>query len=258
MSRTETGRNGDDDPKTLSQAIAADLRAAILGGDLAPGERILQEDLAAKYGTSRIPVREALRILQIDGLIVFVPNSGAWVASFNIAECVEIYMIRERLEPLALAQSMKRMPPEAVTELDRLAEATASSKDMEQLLRLDRAFHLFSYSFAEMPELLRMIERYWDNTQHIRRRHMEHLDDREHWLLYVEHRLLVEAVRNGRDDEAGAILGLHIRKTRLGLEQRYLSGAEGPGVAEMPSPTTDPAHPGRFFDPAKLYPIGES
>lgn len=247
----------DEDPKTMSQAIAADIRRAIIGGDLAPGQRILQEDLAAQYGTSRIPVREALRILQIDGLIVFVPNSGAWVASLDIAECVEIYMIRERLEPLALGESMTNMPSSAIADLDRLTEATAASKDMEQLLRLDRDFHLFSYSFAAMPELLRMIERYWDNTQHFRRSYMSRLEPRDHWLLYVEHRLLVEAIRNRHRDEAENLLAAHIRKTRLGLQERHAVGGGGHGgrAGRVAQPANAVDRPGRLFDPSKLYPM---
>ena len=234
----------------MSQAIAADIRTAILSGALAPGRRILQEELAERHGTSRIPVREALRILQADGLIVFVPNSGAWVASLNIAECVEVYMIRERLEPLALGESMRNMPPSAVADLDRMAEDVALSRDMEQLLRLDRAFHLFACSFAEMPELLRTIRRYWDSTQHFRRSYMLELDEREHWLLYVEHRLLVEAIRQGNRDEAESILAAHIRKTRHGLQERHADPERAPRPAGEGR-----RRAGRFFDPAKRYPM---
>ena len=89
-----------------SHRIADTLRTAILGGSYLPGERIRQEDVAARSGASRIPVREALRMLDSEGLVTLVANSGAWVTKLTLSECVETYLIRERLEPLLLRTSM--------------------------------------------------------------------------------------------------------------------------------------------------------
>ena len=72
------------------------IRDLILSGELVPGSRISQESLAARFGTSRIPVRDALNRLESDGLVVLKPNSGAWVAKLDLNECIEIYKIRER------------------------------------------------------------------------------------------------------------------------------------------------------------------
>jgi DNA-binding GntR family transcriptional regulator len=83
-----------------SQRITDALRTEILDGGYQPGQRIKQEDIAARLGASRIPVREALRMLQAEGLVTLVANSGAWVARLSLAECAELYQIRERLEPL--------------------------------------------------------------------------------------------------------------------------------------------------------------
>src|SRR5271169_1709802 len=89
-----------------SHRIAESLRTAILDGSYRPGERIRQEDVAARSGASRIPVREALRMLAAEGLVTLVANSGAWVTRLTMAECVELYQVRERLEPLLLRASM--------------------------------------------------------------------------------------------------------------------------------------------------------
>ena len=96
-------------PTVASHRVAAHLRAEIIGGKLSPGERIMQEELAARFGSSRLPVREALRILESEGLVTLRPNSGAWVAKIDRQECLDIYKIRECVEPLAVAESMPNL-----------------------------------------------------------------------------------------------------------------------------------------------------
>jgi DNA-binding GntR family transcriptional regulator len=85
-----------------SYRIAASLKEEILTGKFPPGTRIRQEDIAEKYGASRSPVREALRMLDADGLVTLVANTGAWISRLSLAECEEMYQIRERVEPLLL------------------------------------------------------------------------------------------------------------------------------------------------------------
>src|SRR6476659_6159148 len=100
-----------------SQRIAGELSQRILGGDLAPGTRIRQEQIAEEFGVSRLPIREALRILESHGLVTLVASSGAWVSSMNLAECQETYLIRERIEPLALGQALDNV---SIETMDRL------------------------------------------------------------------------------------------------------------------------------------------
>ena len=85
--------------------IVSELRDEILDGRLRPGERIHQEAVAERFGTSRLPVREALRQLQHEGLVVVLPNAGARVVRLDQAELGEVYLLRERLEPLAIERS---------------------------------------------------------------------------------------------------------------------------------------------------------
>jgi DNA-binding transcriptional regulator YhcF (GntR family) len=103
-----------------SHRIADDLRTAILNGSYLPGERIRQEDIAARSGASRIPVREALRMLDAEGLVTLVANSGAWVTRLTLDECVETYLIRERLEPFLLRRSMPGLSDAAIERLGML------------------------------------------------------------------------------------------------------------------------------------------
>ena len=115
MTMTESLRDGN-----AAQRIADSLRESILGGELSPGDRIVQEDLSARYGGSRIPVREALRQLESDGLVRLVANTGAWVASLTLAECSEVYQTRERLEPLLLRFSAEHLTQEKLARLFKI------------------------------------------------------------------------------------------------------------------------------------------
>ena len=103
-----------------STRIADALRAAILDGRYRPGERIRQEEVAARSGVSRIPVREALRMLAAEGLVTLVANTGAWVAKLSLDECVETYLIRERLEPMLLRASLPNLDEAAIGRLELL------------------------------------------------------------------------------------------------------------------------------------------
>ncbi|HTR91524.1 MAG TPA: GntR family transcriptional regulator [Trebonia sp.] len=105
---------GPDGHGGASSRIADALRTAILDGSYRPGERIRQEEVAARSGASRMPVREALRVLQAEGLVILVANSGAWVAKLTLAECAELYQIRERLEPLLLRASLPSLDADLV------------------------------------------------------------------------------------------------------------------------------------------------
>ncbi|MFB2551862.1 GntR family transcriptional regulator [Ensifer soli] len=221
--KKETATEGEmpEGEAALSRGRVVDaLREAILGGRLAPGSRLRQEELAETYGISRIPVREALHQLESEGLVVLKPNSGAWIARLDQAECVEIYKIRERLEPLAILESAARMPAEVTARLRALAARIAATKDIEEFLALDRDFHLLSYSAAAMPRLLTIIETYWNSTQHYRRAFTLGVDATGMTTVHHEHALIVEALERRDGEQAGMILKGHIRRTRLELQAR--------------------------------------
>lgn len=202
-----------------TERVTEGIRALILSGELAPGSRIGQEELATRFAVSRIPVRGALSRLESDGLVVLKPSSGAWVAKVDLAECLEIYMIRERLEPLALSQSVPNMSDATIEMLDSLVGEMAGSPNTETFLRLDRRFHLASYEDAGMKQLLAMIERFWNTTQHYRRAFTTLLGQERNWIIHAEHRLIVEAIRRRDPDGAAHVLSEHIRRTRRELAQ---------------------------------------
>ena len=209
-----------------SHRIADSLRAAILDGSYLPGERIRQEDIAARSGASRIPVREALRMLASDGLVTLVANSGAWVTRLTMAECVETYLIRERLAPFLLRSSMPGLDAALIERLGELVEAMAQpGTGVDAFLRADREFHLSSYAGAASSESWQIIHRMWNTTQHYRReftgRAAQHGPEAGGGLsvIHLEHRLLLDCIRRQDADDAERVLAMHIRRTRLELEK---------------------------------------
>jgi DNA-binding GntR family transcriptional regulator len=203
-----------------SHRIADRLRTAILDGSHLPGERIRQEDVAARSGASRIPVREALRMLDSEGLVTLVANSGAWVTKLTLSECVETYLIRERLEPLLLRTSMPNLAAATVGRLGQLADEMEAGAELDAFLRADREFHLSSYAGAESSEMWQIIHRMWNTTQHYRREftrlaaHAAGLS-----VTHLEHRLLLDCIRRQDPDDAERVLVTHIRRTRRELEK---------------------------------------
>jgi DNA-binding GntR family transcriptional regulator len=202
-----------------SHRIADTLRTAILGGNYLPGERIRQEDIAARSGASRIPVREALRMLDSEGLVTLVANSGAWVTKLTLSECVETYLIRERLEPLLLRTSMPALDPAAVGRLGQLADQMEAGAGLDAFMRADREFHLSSYAGAASTEMGQIIHRMWNTTQHYRREFTRRAAKDGLRATHLEHRLLLDCIHRQDPDDAERVLTMHIRRTRLELQK---------------------------------------
>ena len=209
-----------------SHRIADDLRTAILNGSYLPGERIRQEDVAARSGASRIPVREALRMLDAEGLVTLVANSGAWVTKLTLDECVETYLIRERLEPFLLSRSMPGLSDAAIERLGTGVREMEAGNGVDAFLRADREFHLSSYAGAASSETWQIIHRMWNTTQHYRReftrraaRPGPHGGGGGLSVIHMEHRLLLDCLRRRDADDAERVLVTHIRRTRLELEK---------------------------------------
>ena len=203
-----------------SQRIADILAGRILTGDLAPGARIKQDELAEELETSRIPVRDALRMLEARGLVVMRPNAGARVASLSLRDLEISYEIRERIEPLLLADSMPRLTGEDFADLKAVMKRNEHVTDLDEAIALGREFHWITYRRHETPLLAQIVERLWDTTQSYRRAYLSLAFASGSRTHDVEHQLLYDAVVRGEVETAQAALVLHIRRTRIGLQQQ--------------------------------------
>lgn len=197
-----------------SVRVADRIRDDIVQGAYPPGSRLRQEEIAERFGASRVPVREALKMLEAEGLVTLVPNAGAWVSHLTLAECEEVYQMRERIEPLLLRYSMPGLAPRTVLELEQLAMQMTQTDDVAEFLKLDRAFHMLSYSAASTLMLHDLVVRLWNTTQPYRRAYTLMIDDHNQRIVHDEHHLLVTAIRDGDLESAERTVENHIRRTR--------------------------------------------
>lgn len=206
-----------DSGGAASARVASYLRAAILGGELRPGDRIRQEEVAARLGASRLPVREALRMLETEGLTEHEANKGARVPRLTQHEVEVIYRMRERLEPLALVESLPALADEDYERLEQVQRQIEMNDDVDRFLELDREFHLLTYSGCDIDPLNSMVTRLWNSTQHYRRTYVALGGQARMWVVNSEHRLILDAVIRRDATDAERFLEGHIRRTRVEL-----------------------------------------
>ncbi|MGC2939455.1 MULTISPECIES: GntR family transcriptional regulator [unclassified Brevibacterium] len=201
-----------------SGAIAAELRSRIIGGQLPPGARIRQEEIAAEFGVSRIPIREALRALADAGLVTLIPSTGAWVTELSLEECREVYLMRERLEPLLLSLAMPTHAPESHAEFVHLAEAVEAADAPGEFLERDRDFHRSIMAAPGADRLSKTVDRLWNLSHYYRRRLLVLQASSRKGDIFAEHRMILRAIEIGDVESAEAVMAAHIRHTRRLVE----------------------------------------
>jgi DNA-binding GntR family transcriptional regulator len=197
---------------TTADSVAAALRSALHQGRWPPGAALRQEDLAAEFGVSRIPVREALNKLQAEGLVVVQPNRGAFVADLSAAEVDEIFDLRVLLECDALRHAMARHTPRTLRQLHALQAELDAEDDPNQWLATDAAFHQVLYAPSGRTKTLEMIAVLRASVTRLYRAHLSPHSRRKGWR--DEHHALLKAVAAQQADKALAALTRHLRATQ--------------------------------------------
>lgn len=210
-------RNPRRSDSVRSQHIAGILRDEILAGELTPGTWLRQDELAERLGTSRIPVREALRILESDGLTESFPNRGSRVPVLSLEDVNTYYRMRERLEPLTLTESLPHLTDHHLAHLEHIQDEIENQSNVNRFLLLDRDFHMATYAGCPSDHLLAMTVRLWNSTQHYRRAFMVLTDPDRAAIVNAEHRLILDAVRRRDPEDGERYLTGHIRRTRVEL-----------------------------------------
>ncbi|MQA04473.1 MAG: FCD domain-containing protein [Streptosporangiales bacterium] len=202
-----------------SRRVADYLRAAILEGEFGVGEPIRQESLAARLGASRLPVREALRTLEGEGLVSLEPNKGARVTHLDAEELRVLYDARAAIEPIVLADSVPNLTAEHLDRAEAILDQIEAGVDTVEFLVLDREFHLLSYAGCHSVHLRSIVERLWNSTQHYRRAFVTLTGEDWREVTNAEHRLLLHAISTRNAELAGRIIGTHIARTRIALDR---------------------------------------
>ncbi len=209
---------GREQSVTAQELVLDSVRKAILSGVLGPGDRLRQEELAEVFGTSRIPVREALRALEYEGLVTSEPHRGFTVTTLDADDVEEVYDLRILLESEAVRLALPLLTDEDLEELEVLFSAMQTAATPDDQLASRERFYLRLYSVTGRPRLVGLIMRLrqevarvlrWTTIQHSSSIH-------EHFF---------EAVRVGDADRAVAHLGGHYRRVAV-LIRRYIKEAE--------------------------------
>ncbi len=157
----------------VQEAVVDRIRDMIVNGQLKPGDRLRQDDLATTFGVSAMPIREALRQLQAEGLVTFEPRRGAAVSTLSISEYEEIYLMREALEILAVrwaVEDFDRVPIDRMRQLlTEIEDAEAHPEDTYPRVQLVRDFFFTIFEASEKEHLLRVLSSLWDLSTQYRR-----------------------------------------------------------------------------------------
>ncbi len=207
-----------DENVTAQELVLVSVRKAILAGVLAPGGRLRQEELAEIFGTSRIPVREALRALEYEGLVTSAPHRGFTVSALDADDVEEVYDLRILLESQAVRLTLPLLTDDDLEELEVLFGVMQAAREPDEQLAARERFYLRLYSVTGRPRLVGLIMRLrqevarvlrWATIQHSSSIH-------EHFF---------EAVRVGDAERAVAHLSSHYRRVAV-LIRRYIKEAE--------------------------------
>lgn len=156
----------------VQDAVVDRIREMILSGQVKPGDWLRQDELANRFGVSTMPVREALRQLQTEGLVTFYPRRGATVSEISVGDYEEIYRIREELEVLACrwaAEDFDRIPLDRLRNLLTEIESAVANQDIPRRMETVREFFFLIFGASQKNHLLRILSSLWDLSQQYRR-----------------------------------------------------------------------------------------
>lgn len=187
---------------TAQSDVLLSLRHDIVTGSLAPGAQVVQETLAEHYGVSRVPVREALKILEGEGLVNYYPHRGYFVATLSTDDLLEVYRLREILETEAIEHAVTALTDEdcdALAELLVAVDSALRGEDLAAITAANRRFHFALFDSSGMPRLVRLLRQLWDATDVYRSVYFAASPNRDR--VHDEHVEILQALRK-RDTAA--------------------------------------------------------
>lgn len=202
----------------LRDVVFNTLRQAILRGELEPGERLMEIALAQKLGVSRTPIREAIRKLELEGLVVMIPRKGAEVACITEKDMRDVLEVRGTLEELAVSLACRNMNEEIINELvmaNKVFEAAVVSKDVVRITDADVSFHDVIYKATDNQRLIQIIN---NLSEQMYRYRLEYVKDaRSHSILISEHADIINKLRSKDDEGAKLVIKQHIYNQEKGI-----------------------------------------
>ncbi len=195
----------------LRDVVFQTLRQAILRGELKPGERLMEIHLAQRLGVSRTPVREAIRKLELEGLVLMIPRKGAVVADITVSDLEDVLEVRMALEELAVKHACRRVTEEQLAQIRRFAgefKDTLKGDDVAACAQADMKFHEAIYEATGNGRLMQILNNLREQMYRYR---MEYLKDKQsHRHLMEEHDDILRALEERDVDLAVRTTARHI------------------------------------------------
>ena len=195
----------------LRDVVFNTLRQAILRGELKPGERLMEIQLANKLGVSRTPIREAIRKLELEGLVLMIPRKGAEVAEITEKNMRDVLEVRKALEELAVQLACEKITDEEIEEMKKAAEEfkmILKSKDITEIAEADVRFHDIIYMATDNQKLIHLLNKLREQMYRYRVEYLKNPD--VHEQLTQEHEEIVYHIKRREKVEATAVTCQHI------------------------------------------------
>lgn len=201
-----------DEYLPLRDVVFKTLRQAILTGELKPGERLMEIHLANRLGVSRTPIREAIRMLELEGLVTMIPRKGAEVSRISKQDISDVLEVRGSLDALAVRLACERITPEEISKLESAADAFSaaiSSGDLTAVAQADVDFHDIIVASSKNKRLMQMAN---NLAERVYRYRLEYIKDKSsHNNLIKEHREILDCIKRGGASAAEAAILKHVK-----------------------------------------------
>lgn len=200
-----------DDFLPLRDVVFKTLRQAILTGELKPGERLMEIHLANKLGVSRTPIREAIRKLELEGLVIMVPRRGAQVARITEKSMSDVLEVRRALDELAVELACRRITEEEKEQLKNAClqfEKAVTTNNVREIAKADVGFHDIIFSSTGNVRLTQMVNNLAEQMYRYRYEYIK--DENQHDMLVKEHRRIFDSIMKNDTEEAKEAIRIHI------------------------------------------------
>lgn len=207
--------------KPIRDVVYEYLRTAIINGLIKPGERLVEKEYAEKFNISRTPVREALRKLEIEGLVENIPRKGDIVKGIDLKDMLEIFAIRQALEPLIVKTAIENLTQDDIVNLQEIVDKMDSSShnnDTETLLNAFQAFNDILITASKMPRLSAILSQLKDYLSRFRTISLS--NDNRRIEAINEHKEILQAIMRGDNENVEQLVATHLASARQSLLQK--------------------------------------
>lgn len=205
-----------DDHKPLREVVFQTLREAIITGSLKPGQRLMEVQMAESMGVSRTPVREAIRKLELEGLVMMIPRKGAYVTDVSIRDITDVLEIRAELEGLASSLAAERITQDELEHLELVLyqfNKAIECGDVEKLIEKDVEFHNIIYNASRNQRLVAIVNSLREQVQRFRVMYFNEVQKSP--KIVAEHQEILDAIAERNVDKAQSVARKHIQNAEL-------------------------------------------